>query len=74
MFINNFFLICFKYNVFLADLSEEEKLRLMRSEQFQNFIDRSSRIIERALFEDADIFVDYTGVKEESERLYIHLN
>ncbi|KAG8192655.1 hypothetical protein JTE90_009685 [Oedothorax gibbosus] len=50
-----------------ADLSEEEKLQVMRSDHFRQFMDRSSRIIERALYEDADIFVDYTGVKEESE-------
>ncbi|KAF8763540.1 Cytoplasmic dynein 1 intermediate chain 2 like protein [Argiope bruennichi] len=50
-----------------ADLSDEEKLQLMRTENFRNFIDRSSRIIERALYQDVDIFIDYTGVKEESE-------
>ncbi|XP_015918252.1 cytoplasmic dynein 1 intermediate chain 2 isoform X2 [Parasteatoda tepidariorum] len=51
----------------ILDLSEEERILLMRSENFQQFIDRSSRIIERALCEDADIFIDYTGVQEESE-------
>ncbi|GIX92649.1 cytoplasmic dynein 1 intermediate chain [Caerostris darwini] len=50
-----------------SDLSDEEKLQLMRTENFKHFIDRSSRIIERALFQDVDIFIDYTGVQEESE-------
>ncbi|GFS50601.1 cytoplasmic dynein 1 intermediate chain 1 [Trichonephila inaurata madagascariensis] len=50
-----------------SDLSDEEKLVLMRSDNFRHFIDRSSRIIERALYQDVDIFIDYTGVQEESE-------
>ncbi|GFT51984.1 cytoplasmic dynein 1 intermediate chain 1 [Nephila pilipes] len=50
-----------------SDLSDEEKLVLMRSDSFRHFIDRSSRIIERALYQDVDIFIDYTGVQEESE-------
>ncbi|XP_054711896.1 cytoplasmic dynein 1 intermediate chain 2-like isoform X2 [Uloborus diversus] len=49
------------------DLSEEEKIIILRSENFQHFLDRTSRIIERAICEDVDIFIDYTGVKEESE-------
>lgn len=58
-----------KYIIFTArDLSDEEKLLLMRSESFQQFLDRTSRIIERAICEDVDIFIDYTGVQEETDR------
>lgn len=41
---------------------------VMRSESFQQFLDRTSRIIERAICEDVDIFIDYTGVQEENDR------
>ncbi len=44
---------------------------LMRSESFQLFLDRTSRIIERAICEDTDIFIDYTGVKEETDKLVV---
>lgn len=49
----------------IKELSDEEKLLLMRSDNFLQFLDRTSRIVERAIYEDADIFIDYTGVQEE---------
>lgn len=52
----------------MQELSEEEKLVVMRSDNFRQFLDRTSRIIERAICEDVDIFIDYTGVQEESDR------
>lgn len=45
----------------LPELSEEEKKQAMMSEDFQYFFDHTSRIIERALSESVDIFLDYTG-------------
>ena len=45
----------------LPELSEEEKKQILMSEKFQKFFDYSSRIIERALAEEVDIFVDYAG-------------
>ncbi|PIK50317.1 putative cytoplasmic dynein 1 intermediate chain 2 [Apostichopus japonicus] len=39
--------------------------RIVHSEDFVRFLDRSTRVIERAIAEDADIFVDYGGNGEE---------
>lgn len=49
------------------DLSEEEKQLIVMSEEFQQFFDRTSRIVERALYEDIDVFKDYTGGYENPE-------
>lgn len=46
------------------DLSDEEKQMILMTEDFQKFFDQSSRIIERALSEQVDIFADYTGASE----------
>uniref|UniRef100_A0A8C7ZVW7 Dynein cytoplasmic 1 intermediate chain 2 n=1 Tax=Oryzias sinensis TaxID=183150 RepID=A0A8C7ZVW7_9TELE len=43
------------------ELTEEEKLQILHSEEFTNFFDHSTRIIERALSEHVDIFFDYVG-------------
>lgn len=43
------------------ELSEEEKQQVMMTEEYKRFLDRSSRLVERALTQDVDIFVDYTG-------------
>ena len=45
----------------MVDLSEEEKKQLMMTEEFHAFFDRTTRIIERALTENSDIYVDYSG-------------
>ena len=52
------------------ELSEEEKRHIMTSEDFKKFIDRAVRITERALYynEPNDIFIDYSGAREERER------
>uniref|UniRef100_A0AAY4ERQ3 Cytoplasmic dynein 1 intermediate chain 2 n=1 Tax=Denticeps clupeoides TaxID=299321 RepID=A0AAY4ERQ3_9TELE len=42
-------------------LTEEEKLQILHSEEFMNFFDHNSRIIERALSEHVDVFFDYSG-------------
>jgi dynein intermediate chain len=49
------------------DLSDEEKQKIMMSDDFHKFFDRSSRLVERALYEDINVFVDYTGVCEDNE-------
>ena len=49
------------------DLSDEEKQKVMLSDDFQKFFDTSSRLVERALYEDINVFVDYTGVGEDNE-------
>ncbi|XP_070537114.1 cytoplasmic dynein 1 intermediate chain 2-like isoform X2 [Ptychodera flava] len=45
----------------IRELTEEEKQHIVGSEDFLKFFDRSSRVIERALCEDIDIFTDYAG-------------
>lgn len=49
----------------IRELSDEEKQMLMMTEEFHNFFDRSTRIVERALSEDANIYVDYSHDHEE---------
>jgi len=46
------------------DLSEEEKQMILISEDFQRFFGQSSKIMERALSEHVDLFIDYTGANE----------
>lgn len=43
------------------ELTEEEKLQILHSEEFVNFFEHSTRIIERALSEHVDVFFDYSG-------------
>ncbi|XP_013856720.1 cytoplasmic dynein 1 intermediate chain 2 isoform X1 [Austrofundulus limnaeus] len=43
------------------ELTEEEKLQILHSEEFTNFFEHSTRIIERALSEHIDVFFDYSG-------------
>ncbi|KAK7480979.1 hypothetical protein BaRGS_00027794, partial [Batillaria attramentaria] len=43
------------------EMSEEEKKQILMSEEFMKFFGKTSRIIERALAEEVDIFVDYAG-------------
>jgi len=49
------------------ELSEEEKQVIMMGDEFQKFFDRATRIVERALSEDINVFVDYTGGYEDGE-------
>ncbi|XP_012691871.1 dynein, cytoplasmic 1, intermediate chain 2a [Clupea harengus] len=43
------------------ELTEEEKLQILHSEEFMTFFDHSTRIVERALSEHIDVFFDYSG-------------
>ncbi|XP_056389462.1 cytoplasmic dynein 1 intermediate chain 2 isoform X1 [Hyla sarda] len=43
------------------ELTEEEKQQIVHSEEFQSFFDHSTRIVERALSEQVNIFFDYSG-------------
>lgn len=51
----------------VRELSEEEKKQIMMKEDFHQFFDRAVRVVERALCEDIDILVDYTGGGEEQD-------
>uniref|UniRef100_A0A3Q2YXF3 Dynein, cytoplasmic 1, intermediate chain 2b n=1 Tax=Hippocampus comes TaxID=109280 RepID=A0A3Q2YXF3_HIPCM len=43
------------------ELTEEEKLQVLHSEDFLAFFERGSRILERALCEQVDVCFDYSG-------------
>ncbi|XP_041433663.1 uncharacterized protein LOC431853 isoform X2 [Xenopus laevis] len=43
------------------ELTEEEKQQILHSEEFVSFFDHSTRILERALSEQVNIFFDYSG-------------
>ncbi|XP_051564077.1 dynein, cytoplasmic 1, intermediate chain 2a isoform X1 [Myxocyprinus asiaticus] len=43
------------------EFTEEEKLQILHSEDFLEFFDHSTRIVERALSEHVDVFFDYSG-------------
>ncbi|KAM8858225.1 dynein, cytoplasmic 1, intermediate chain 2a isoform 2-T2 [Synchiropus picturatus] len=43
------------------ELTEEEKLQILHSAEFADFFDHSTRIVERALSEQVDVFFDYSG-------------
>lgn len=43
------------------ELTEEEKLQVLHSEDFLSFFERGSRIVERALAEHVDVCFDYSG-------------
>lgn len=45
----------------VRELSNDEKQTIMLSAEFQKFISRAGRVIERALAEEVDIYTDYTG-------------
>ncbi|XP_046963521.1 cytoplasmic dynein 1 intermediate chain isoform X18 [Vanessa cardui] len=45
----------------VRELSNDEKQTIMLSAEFQKFISRAGRVIERALAESVDIYTDYTG-------------
>jgi len=49
------------------EISDEEKQMLMMTEDFHQFFDHASRIVERALCEDTDIYVDYSHDHDEDE-------
>ena len=49
----------------MRELSEEERRKIETSEDFQHFFDRAIRVVERALYEDIDIFTDYSGIEAE---------
>ncbi|XP_073503051.1 cytoplasmic dynein 1 intermediate chain 2 isoform X1 [Phyllobates terribilis] len=43
------------------ELTEEEKQQIVHTEEFISFFDHSTRIVERALSEQVNIFFDYSG-------------
>ncbi|XP_050562435.1 cytoplasmic dynein 1 intermediate chain isoform X10 [Spodoptera frugiperda] len=45
----------------VRELSADEKQTIMLSAEFQRFMSKAGRVIERALAESVDIYTDYTG-------------
>ncbi|XP_024938170.1 cytoplasmic dynein 1 intermediate chain isoform X7 [Cephus cinctus] len=66
----------------VKELSEEEKLMIILSEDFRKFFDRACRIVERAIGESVDIYTDYTGTidgedamdEKSHQRLWLNRN
>ncbi|VDN39182.1 unnamed protein product [Dibothriocephalus latus] len=48
-------------------MTEEQKQQMLLSEGFKSFFDRSARIIERALCESEDVFLDYSGEEKKAQ-------
>ena len=53
--------------VSVAELTEEEVLRIMNREDFGSFIEKSTRVVERALADPVDLFTDYSGGDTEDQ-------
>lgn len=52
----------------IRELSEEERKKIETSEDFLNFFGRASAILERVIFEEVDIFTDYSGANSEEQQ------
>ncbi len=49
----------------MRELTDDEKRQIETREDYVKFIDRTSRIVERAMTEiQVDIFADYTGERD----------
>lgn len=53
----------------VKELSDEQKQMIILSEDFQKFVLKSGKIMERALSETVDIYTDYIGGSESDEGL-----
>jgi hypothetical protein len=51
-------------------MSDEQRLKIYQSEKFHQFFDQSTKLIEKALDEDYDMFRDYTRNLDEDEDAY----
>ncbi|XP_055304227.1 cytoplasmic dynein 1 intermediate chain isoform X8 [Sitodiplosis mosellana] len=51
----------------IVELSEEQKQMIILSENFQKFVMKTGRIMERALWETEDIYADYIGGSDVDE-------
>ena len=48
----------------LKDISEEDRKTIFSSNEFTEFIDHSTKIVERALNENYDFMKDYSIIKD----------
>ena len=56
-------------SILVKELSDEQKQMIILSEDFQRFILKSGKIMERALSESIDIYTDYIGGSDSDEGL-----
>ena len=54
----------------MPELSEEEKQEILMRDDFQRFLNKTCRLVERAIHED-DIFVDYTGETNDDQNRFV---
>lgn len=48
-------------------------MMIVHSDEFQQFMDRAGRVMERALSENVDIYTDYTGALDENDIKLVYL-
>lgn len=53
----------------VVELSEEQKQMIVLSEDFQRFVLKAGRVVERALWEQNDIYTDYIGGYDTDEAM-----
>ncbi|XP_020906072.1 cytoplasmic dynein 1 intermediate chain 2, partial [Exaiptasia diaphana] len=51
----------------VIELSDDQKEQILNSQEFGKFFDKATRLMERALCEDIDIFMDYSGAEAEDQ-------
>ncbi|XP_036359687.1 cytoplasmic dynein 1 intermediate chain 2 isoform X38 [Octopus sinensis] len=57
-----------KVEKWIKELSDDERKQILSSEDFQNFFNRSSRLVERVLAEnETDMYIDYVGSDKEGK-------
>lgn len=57
----------------MRELSEDEKQMIVLSADFQRFVTRAGKVMERALAECIDIYTDYTGGEDTDDTRYINI-
>lgn len=55
--------------ILVVELSEEQKQMIVLSEDFQRFVLKAGRVVERALWEQSDIYTDYIGGYDTDEAM-----
>lgn len=60
-------LITLSFQLTVKELSDEQKQMIILSEEFQRFVLKSGKVIERALSETVDIYTDYIGGSDSDE-------
>lgn len=58
----------------VVELSEEQKQMIILSDDYQRFVMKAGRVMERALWETEDIYTDYIGGGDIDEATYVNSN